>query len=178
MRDVPDAVVSLLGERPNATMAELAEAAGVSRATLHRRFPSRESLLAHIAEEAADAAEHAVAQARPQEGSAREACVRLVAALVPLGSRFAFLLREGAWLDELPDVAARVEALADVAATVIRRGRHGGQFRLDVPASFQTRLVLAAVYTAWEAVQAGELGAKEAPEAAATALLAGIEARS
>ncbi|MEU7907422.1 helix-turn-helix domain-containing protein [Actinoplanes sp. NPDC049118] len=178
MRDVPDAVVALLGQRPTATMAELADAAGVSRATLHRRFPSRESLLARIAEDAAAAAEHAVAQARPQEGPAPEACVRLVAALVPLGGRFAFLLREGAWLDDLPGVAARIETLAEATAAVIRRGRHAGQFRLDLPASFQTRLVLAAVYTAWEAVQAGELGAKEAPEAAALALLAGIEART
>jgi TetR/AcrR family transcriptional regulator, mexCD-oprJ operon repressor len=175
MRDGLDSIVARLSVDPNATMAELAEAAGISRATLHRRFPSREHLLTRIAEDAAAAAERAVTDARPGEGSAPQACIRLTANLVPLGSRFAFLLREGAWLDEQPAVAARAAALAEVIGEVIQRGRRAGEFRLDLPASFQTRMVQNAVFTTWEAVQAGELGAKEAPRAAAT-MLTGLAA--
>ena len=54
MRDVSDAVVEALAARPHATMAELAASAGTSRATLHRRFPSREHLLIGVAEQRSD----------------------------------------------------------------------------------------------------------------------------
>lgn len=175
MRDGLDAMVAVLNQRSNATMAELAEAAGISRATLHRRFPTRDHLLSRIAEEAAVAAERAVVDARIADGSASEACARLVANLVPLGGRFTFLLREGSWLDELPTVAPGVKAVHGAIDEVVQRGRRTAEFRADLPFTYQARLVLVAVLTAWEAVQAGELGRKEAPRAAATALLAGVE---
>lgn len=174
MPDVMEVLATAIGARPNATMAELAGAAGMSRATLHRRFPSRELLLAAVAQEAAAAARRALAEARPADGSATQACTRIVAALVPLGGRFAFLLREGAWLDELPDVAAAIAELEGAVADTVARGRHAGEFRIDLPASYQARLVQAAVFTAWEAVAAGELGSAEAPAAAISVLMAGI----
>ena len=169
-----DALAATLNTRPTATMAELADAAGISRATLHRRFPSREDLLVRLAEDAARITEEALADARLTEGSARAACQRLVTTLVPLGSRFTFLLREGTWLDERPAVAAATRAVEKTVHQLVARGRQTGDFRADLPAFFQVRLVLTTVFTAWEAVQAGELGSREAPEAAAAALLTGI----
>lgn len=169
-----DAFAATLNTRPTATMAELADAAGISRATLHRRFPSREDLLVRLAEDAAKITEEALADARLTEDSAGAACQRLVTALVPLGSRFTFLLREGAWLDERPAVATATRAVENTVRELVARGRQSGDFRVDLPAFFQVRLVLTAVFTAWEAVQAGELGSREAPEAAAAALLTGI----
>lgn len=171
-----DALAVTLNARPTATMAELADAAGISRATLHRRFPSREDLLVRLAEDAATLTEEALAGARLTEDSARAACLRLVTVLVPLGSRFTFLLREGVWLDERPAVAAATRKVEDTVHQLIMRGRQAGEFRVDLPAFFQVRLVVAAVFTAWEAVNAGELGSREAPEAAAAALLTGIGA--
>jgi TetR/AcrR family transcriptional regulator, mexCD-oprJ operon repressor len=169
-----DALATALNARPGATMTELAAAAGLSRATLHRRFPSRDDLLIRLAEDAADKTTAALADARLDTAPAREACLRLVDALVPLGGRFAFLLREGAWLDEQPAVAKGIRTVEDAVHQVIERGRRSGELRADLPESYQVRLVLAAVYTAWEAIQAGELGSREAPRAAAAALLTGI----
>jgi AcrR family transcriptional regulator len=168
------ALATALNARPVATMAELADAAGVSRATLHRRFPSRADLLVRLAETAAATTKNALAGARLDEGTAHEACERLVSTLVPLGNQFAFLLREGTWLDEHPTVAAATRAVEDAIHRLVVRGRQAADFRVDLPTSFQVRLVMAAVFTAWEAVQAGELGSKEAPRAAATALLTGM----
>ncbi|WP_232665201.1 TetR family transcriptional regulator [Pseudonocardia sp. TRM90224] len=163
-----------LTARPGATMAQLAAAAGISRATLHRRFPSRDALVEHLARTAAAAVVEAVAAARPDEGPAVAACERLVAALVPLGARFAFLLRESGELDLLPDVGAARGALDDAVAGLVRRGRADGTFRTDLPEPYLARLVPVAVFTAWEAVQAGELGWSVAADAAVSTLLAGI----
>jgi AcrR family transcriptional regulator len=169
-----ESVAAVLAAHPDATMVELAQAAKVSRATLHRRFPSRDALVGWLAEAAATAAVEAVRDAQLDEGGAGEACRRLVAALVPLGGRFAFLLREGDWIESLPAVRAQVDQLVAAVGGLVERGRADGTFRLDLPASYQVRLVLAAVFTGWEAVRDGELGAKEAPAAASAALLGGL----
>ncbi|RKS76603.1 TetR family transcriptional regulator [Actinomadura pelletieri DSM 43383] len=169
-----EALAAALAAHPAASMTELAAAAGMSRATLHRRFPSRDALIAKVAEEAVAAATDAVRVAALDEGTALEACERLVTALVPLGSRFAVLLREGVWVDELPTVAPGLAAMEQAVETLIRRGRTSGELRSDLPARYQTRLLLNAVFTAWEAVRDGDLGSREAPAATTAALLRGI----
>src|SRR5690349_21699938 len=45
---VLDAAIVLLGRRPEASLDEIATAAGVSRQTLYAHFPSRQALLAAV----------------------------------------------------------------------------------------------------------------------------------
>jgi serine phosphatase RsbU (regulator of sigma subunit) len=45
-----EAAERMLKRSPSATLADIAAAAGVARSTLHRRFPSREALLANLQE--------------------------------------------------------------------------------------------------------------------------------
>lgn len=163
-----------LTAQPRATMAQLAAAAGVSRATLHRQFPNRDALVAHLAGTAAEAVAEAVEAARPGAGPAAAGCERLVAGLVPLGARFAFLLRESSDLDLLPSVRSARDVLDHAVTELVRRGRAEGTFRRDLPEPYQARLITTAVFTAWEAVHAGELGWSVAPEAAVRTLLDGI----
>jgi TetR/AcrR family transcriptional regulator, mexCD-oprJ operon repressor len=49
-----DAATDLLAVHPRASMQEIAEAAGVHRATVHRHFPGRDDLLAAMHERALD----------------------------------------------------------------------------------------------------------------------------
>src|SRR3954454_10448455 len=70
----------LLGEDPAAGMADVAAAAGGSRATVSRHFPTREALIEAMQAHACAASEQALAECRLDEGSAGEALRRLVTA--------------------------------------------------------------------------------------------------
>src|SRR3712207_4957113 len=81
-----DLVTAHLAAHPAAGMDELAAAAGVTRATLFRRFASREALVVAASEEATARFVAVLDEARPEEGSAVEALTRLargVASLAP-----------------------------------------------------------------------------------------------
>src|SRR3954454_24484727 len=70
----------LLGEHPGAGMADVAAAAGVSRATVYRHFPTRDALIDAIRGQAFEDAERALAACELERGSAPEALRRLTRA--------------------------------------------------------------------------------------------------
>lgn len=81
-RSILTAAISLLATRPEAPMTDVAEAAGVSRSTLHRYFPDRATLRTAIDELAHSAWIDAVASARLEQGTGLEAFRRLCAELM------------------------------------------------------------------------------------------------
>src|SRR5687768_6281030 len=66
IKAIMKAAESLLSTNPAATMEQIAEAAGVARATVHRRFASREALLETMEVTAWREIDQAVSAARPQ----------------------------------------------------------------------------------------------------------------
>src|SRR6266702_4715438 len=121
-----DAAAHALSERGTSTnMADVAAAAGVSRATLYRYYPDREALLAALASHAlADAA------ARLARAPVEEAIERIVRALTAVGDRYAVLVREQVRSD--PGEIERL--VAAPMRAVFARGLESGLFRQDLPA--------------------------------------------
>lgn len=161
-----DAAVDVLAADPSASLTEVAQRAGLGRATLYRHFPSREALREAIRVEALQRAEVALADAGLEGLPPREGVRRAAEVLVPLGMRFRVLLAEGADVD--PDfVAARDRALAPLMALVVRAGGHTN------PA--WTGMVLAnLLVTAARAADAGIVDLDEAPDLVAGTLFDGI----
>src|SRR3546814_18504291 len=71
-------LVNALADQPRASMGQLASMVGLSRATLCRHFPSRDTMMLAMSEESIASAEQALARARPNEGSAEQAVKRLI----------------------------------------------------------------------------------------------------
>lgn len=182
--ELVDAATAVLVANPGAAMQHIAQDIGVGRATLHRHFPTRADLLAAIVETALADATARLEQARLQEGSAPEAISRVIEALVPMGHRFAFLLREPAlagWEMQPTglgdEVAALVARFNGELGAVIERGRQEGSLRLDLPVVWVEDLLWSLVYTAWEGVQAGRLAEHGAAQLVATTVLEGLARR-
>jgi AcrR family transcriptional regulator len=94
-----DAAARVLSEHGSSNMADVAAAAGVSRATLYRYYPHREALLDALAAQALADAAARVAAAGLERAPVEEAIERMVRALIAVGDRYAVLVREQVKVD-------------------------------------------------------------------------------
>src|SRR3954470_23951770 len=75
-----DAALAALASDPEASMAEIARRAGVVRATIYAHFPTRESLLDAVMEDAVGQVVEAMNAADPERGEPKEALERVLRA--------------------------------------------------------------------------------------------------
>ena len=138
-------------------MADVADAAGVARATLYRYFPTRESLLEAVTASAAERASEGLSQARLDQVEVDEGVARAVRALLAVGDHFVVLASEGGGEQALEQpVIAPLRAL-------VERGQAAGVIREDVPARWLTDALIGMVLTAARA--AGPLGHEDIVQA-------------
>src|SRR5262245_59105737 len=89
-RAILSAAASVFAGNRSATLADVAETAGVGRSTLHRYFADRDELIGSVVADSYRAIHRAIADADLTQGSAIDAMRRLVANLVELGDRLLF----------------------------------------------------------------------------------------
>jgi AcrR family transcriptional regulator len=118
------AAARVLADREAASMAEIAAASEMTRATLYRYFPTRESLIQALEAAANEEAGRRLAEANLDQVPVEEGLARATRALVTVGEDFIVLLRE-----RRPPEPGFTEPLA----ALLERGREGGQVRTDVP---------------------------------------------
>jgi AcrR family transcriptional regulator len=169
-----DAAAHALSEHGSrASMADVATAAGVSRATLYRYFPDREALLDALASHALADAAARLADAGLERAPVEEAIERIVRALTAVGDRYAVLV--GEQVEGRPDEIERL--IATPMRAVFARGVESGLLRQDLPATVLLELFGGALVAATKLIQRNQLGLEEASAAAASVFLDGARAR-
>ena len=123
----------MLAERgEQASMADVATAAGMARATVYRYFPNREALFGALGRLAVEEAGERLRAGRLQEVAVPEAFERAVRALVAVGESFVVVSRESA----RPDPAEFERRVASPLRGLIERAQSLGEVRDDLPASW------------------------------------------
>ena len=128
-----EASAALLAERgEQASMADVAVAAGVARATVYRYFPNRQALFEALGRLAVDEAGERLQAGRLQDVPVPEAFERAVRALVAVGDYLVVVARENA----RPDPAEFEQRVASPLRKLIERAQSLGEVRDDLPASW------------------------------------------
>jgi TetR/AcrR family transcriptional repressor of mexCD-oprJ operon len=128
-----EAAAAVLAERGDqASMADVATAAGVARATVYRYFPNREALFEALGRLAVEEAGDRLQAARLLEVPVPDAFERAVRALVAIGDSFVVVSRESA----RPDAAEFERRVAAPLRELVERAQSLGEVRDDLPASW------------------------------------------
>ena len=125
-----EAATALLAVNPAASMAEIAEASGLVRATLYRHFPTRDDLIRAMYAAALDDALKAILSVDPEQGKATDAIARVVDALLVVGDRYRILSEERRVYPELRD---KEESVGAPMIALVERGQRSGELRDDMP---------------------------------------------
>ena len=129
-RMIIETAARALDERGDASMADIADAAGVGRATLYRYFPSRDLLLQAIADTALDELAGRRADARVDTIPVTEAIARLTRAFIGAGGKYVALMRTGHKPVDPAEVDRRI---GTPLRELFDRGIATGELRGDVP---------------------------------------------
>jgi TetR/AcrR family transcriptional regulator, mexCD-oprJ operon repressor len=166
-----DAALAALSRDPEASVSEIAKAAGVGRVTLYGHFPSRAELVDAAFARAIDEGQAAL-DAVDLTGEPRQALTRLVDTSWVLvnQSRALLLAAQGV----LPP--GRIRELhagpMERVQRLLERGRQEGAFRTDLPTSWLVGVMHSVMHNAADEINAGRL----TPDRAAAFITATLQA--
>ena len=170
-----DVAAEVLVADPAASLAEVAEAAGIGRTTLHKHYATRDDLLCAVGHRAIDLWEQAVAGAGGSDdpdGGLRA----LVAAMIPIGPQLAFMWRTPVF-DHISELGERWLAVETRCLAVLKRAQELGSLAAGVPDWWLLQMLYSVVYVAAESVGVGKLAPLDAPGLALGTFLHGLGAR-
>lgn len=151
---------ALLTRKSTATMDEVARAAGIGRATLHRHFAGREALVRALEELGIQEVGAALDAATLDEGTSEETLRRFVVAIEPSAGLLSFLVTENQLFegDGQNDGWDRLDARV---AAFFRRGQERGEIRIDLTPAWLTEALYGLISSAAWAVQAGRVASQD-----------------
>lgn len=158
-RQVLDAAVVLLAERPQATMQEIADASGLGRTTVYRHFPRRQDLIDALFADVLREAGRTIEEALRAPGSVRELLCALGPRIIAIGDRYRFL-------DAHPDLRERALTAGDDVgnplAAFLADAQRRGEVRTDLPVAWMLTSLRGLAVVAMYELTAGRLTVDQA----------------
>ncbi|MGI5440477.1 TetR/AcrR family transcriptional regulator [Streptomyces shenzhenensis] len=164
-----DAAARVLGRQPDAAMAEIADEAGVGRATLYRHFPTRESLLRGVAKVGIAELADAFDAAHLEEFPADRAIARIIAVYLREGAKYAAVIRQAGDYCDPGEIERTINPVRDALARGVRAKLLRDDLRVEAVFAMLSAIVDRALWLAADEVVTPE----EAAEAAVTIFLDG-----
>jgi AcrR family transcriptional regulator len=129
VRAILQAAERVLADDPGASIEQIAEAAGLTRITVHRRFASRQALIEALAVSAKQQLVDAIEQARPDAAPAPVALHRVTANALKVKNAWRFTLG-----NPMADTSAAAAIWADINARtleLLKRAQREGLLNPD-----------------------------------------------
>ncbi|MDV6232787.1 TetR/AcrR family transcriptional regulator [Rhodococcus cercidiphylli] len=164
----------VLADNPDATINDVAAAAGVVRRTVYAHFASREALIDGIAVEAAERISAALNRVPAADESAVTVFVRQTLALARVGDQYRLLLavaRSDLGHNSIHDL---LTPMRESAAAVIRRGQREGVFSSYLAAEVLILNIEAIALSILDATNAGLIGDPAGAATTSSLVLLGI----
>jgi AcrR family transcriptional regulator len=167
-----DVAADVLVADPSASLAEVAEAAGIGRTTLHKHYATRDDLIRAVGQRSLDLWEQALASVTGSP-DADGGLLALAAALIPVGPQLAFLWRTPAF-DRDQDIDKRLLRVEEQSLAILQRAKARGVVDGSVSGWWLLSTFHSLLYVAAESVSAGRLAPRDAPGLVIGTFLHGI----
>lgn len=143
-------------DRPRATLKELAEAAGISKATLHRFCGTRDNLVEMLMAHGLSALTQVIQDSDLEQAEPLTALNRLIRGHLTHRELLVFLMFQYRPDSLDPDTeGVRWIPYVDALDSFFLRGQHTGLFRIDIGAPVLTELFVSLVYGMVDAERRG-----------------------
>jgi AcrR family transcriptional regulator len=177
-RRILDVALAELLRDPDASMDQIARAAGVVRRTVYGHFPSREALISTLVDEAVQALSAAHAAGREDVREPAEAVARSVLAVWAIADRYRLLVALAQRTVTMQGIRERLAPVREASIGLLQRGLDENVFSSPLPAPALAYVHEQMLFAVMEAVNDGLLAAQEAGRCAAVTVLtaAGVPA--
>lgn len=157
---VIEAALTALAADPNASIADIAEAAGVGRTTVYRHFENRDELIVALFQRVISDAQVATASAIETGGSVADTLRALGPVFVEIGERFRFL---HAHLELGAEALAESKSVPDDPVRLfLVAAQERGEIRTDAPLTWVQSMMQAAAMATMDQIHAGQVDAETA----------------
>ncbi|WP_317445480.1 TetR/AcrR family transcriptional regulator [Streptomyces collinus] len=177
-RRILDVALAELLRDPDASMDQIARAAGVVRRTVYGHFPSREALISTLVDGAVQALTEADAGSRAGVADPAEAVARSVLAIWAIADRYRLLVALAQRTVTVQGIRDRLAPLRENKIQVLQRGLDTGVFTSPLPAPALAYVHEQLLFAVMEAVNDGLVTVREAGRSATVTVLtaAGVPA--
>ncbi|MGW7261707.1 TetR/AcrR family transcriptional regulator, partial [Streptomyces sp. NPDC054834] len=170
-RRILDVALAELLRDPDASMDQIARAAGVVRRTVYGHFPSREALIGTLVDGAVESLAAAHAAGREGVDDPAEAVARSVLAVWEIADRYRLLVALAQRTVTVQGIRDRLAPVRESCAELLQRGMDEGAFSSPLPAAALAYVHEQMLFAVTEAVNDGLLTAQEAGRSAAVSVL-------
>lgn len=159
------AAVRVLGQRPDASVEEIAAAAGVARQTVYAHYPSRQALLSAVIDQITDDVVAAIDAADIDAGPATAALLRWLDTSWHLLERYPLLLHPSVTTIDPQESYERHVPIIDRLQRLIRRGQDTGEFEPGLSPAWLLAATMALGHAAGDEVATGRMTSAQAGKA-------------
>lgn len=172
---IKEAGINVLLSNPDASMSEIAKAAGVGRATLYRHYKTRNMLMQTLARKCLEETDTLLKPLESQNIKGKLALETSIDLLMPMANRFRFLMN--LWLVTASDPAAiqiykrQLRGLGKL----VTQAQNDGEISSELSNVWVVSLFDSLLNSAWQLIEQGKITPRDAAVAFKKSFFTGVQ---